>query len=564
MKRILVPLCVLAAVAAGEPFDDYCSRAERFGFSGAVLVARGGRILLAKGYGMADRANTVRNTDRTLFEIASATKQITAAAILKLEEQGKLSTGDSIAKHLPRVPEDCKDITVYHLLTHTSGVPRSAAGGGGADLGAAVAGYLRTKRSRKPGEAFEYWNGGYALLAGIVEQASGMSYMEYCRANLFQPAGMTHSGFTGDTHLDKEPMAVGYASDRPLRKAIGHPYGSYGWQYRGMGGSVHSVQDLYRWDRALYGDRVLKGPARAKLFKPHLSNYACGWYVTETPRKTRKIAHGGDVRGFHTYFLRFPDEDAAVIVVGNVDSVPMWPLAWNLEALLFGDKPKYPTPPKTIDLQAAVLDAVAGIYEISKGNRLVVRRDGAGVLVGAEGQGAVDLLNARFKLDRRVDRFDAEVGKAVQVTEKIGRGDVEMLRGLMLEWIPKTWPDVVKSKIWPAHEEKWGKLKSVRSLGASSAGRERVAITLALQHENGSARCKIVFQNGKLNIFDLKGPEFAASSRFLPASENRFVRFAWVGPTPPPLGVERDADGKVAAVVIQVPGTPVRAERLPD
>ena len=77
-------------------------------------------------------------------------------------------------------------------------------------------------------------------------------------------------------------------------------------------------------------------------------------------------------------------------------------------------------------------------------------------------------------------------------------------------------------------------------------------------------RCKIVFQNGKLNIFDLKGPEFAASSRFLPASENRFVRFAWVGPTPPPLGVERDADGKVAAVVIQVPGAPVRAERLPD
>ncbi|MFB3065721.1 MAG: serine hydrolase domain-containing protein, partial [Planctomycetota bacterium] len=123
--RITLALLVVTSLAAAgtQELEDYCSRAEKFGFSGAVLVAKDGKILLQKGYGYANRAQQVANTERTLFEIASATKPFTAAAILKLEEQGKLSTDDPIGKHLPGVPAGLQRVTVYHLLTHTSGMP---------------------------------------------------------------------------------------------------------------------------------------------------------------------------------------------------------------------------------------------------------------------------------------------------------------------------------------------------------------------------------------------------------------------------------------------------------
>ncbi|MHC4550736.1 MAG: serine hydrolase domain-containing protein [Planctomycetota bacterium] len=569
MRRIVVG-CVLflasrlfAGEDLGESLDDYLSRCEAFGFSGSALVARGGKVLLERGYGLADRDSGRSNAAHTLFEIASATKPFTAAAILKLEAEGRLSTGDPITKHLPGVPKALRDITIYHLLTHTSGMPRTAAGGGGHDLEAAVAAYLRTRRVRKPGERFEYWNGGYALLAGIVETVTGGTYMAYCRKHLFEPAGMTRTGFTGDAHLDEATMAVGYDGERALRKAAGHPYGSYGWQYRGMGGIVTSVADLYKWDRALYTDKVLGKAAREKAFRPHLPPYACGWYVVETDQGTRKIAHGGDVRGFHTQLARFPDEDAVVIVLGNVEQVPMWSISGNLERLLFGKTPTFPMPPETVELKAEDLHALAGTYELSDGSRFVVRQDGSGILIGAEGQAADDLLHARVRLARRADRFETQGQLAVRIVENLARGEVEMLRGLILDRIPRGWPDTLKRAIWPRHLERWGALRSARALGASLAGRERVQVVLALEHENGSARCRVVFEGGKLSIFDLSGPEFVASARCLPASKERFVRFAWVGPAPGPVIFEREDEGNVVALAIKlVIGGTVRCRKL--
>ncbi len=562
--RITLALLVVTSLGAAgtQELEDYCSRAEKFGFSGAVLVAKDGKILLQKGYGYANRAQQVANTERTLFEIASATKPFTAAAILKLEEQGKLSTDDPIGKHLPGVPAGLQKVTVYHLLTHTSGMPRTAAGGRGPNLAAAVRAYLAPGQARKAGEQFAYWNGGYALLAGIVERVTGGTYMDYCRKHLFAPAGMQKTGFTGDTHLNDEPMASGYSDGRAVRTAVGHPYRSYGWQYRGMGGIVTSVLDLYQWDRALYGDKVLSAKTKKKYFKPFLGKYACGWSVVETPRKTRRITHGGDVRGFHTYFARFPDEDAVVIVTGNVDGIPMWSVGGSLESILFDEERKWPVPPKTVQLKAAQLEALAGTYELSAGHELVVRPDGEAILVGAVGQRAVDLLQARTRFDEHPDRFKRESRIARDVVEGVATGDVEVLRGVMMRGIPESWPDAVKRSIWPKHVEQWGAFRSVRVIGAGPAGRGRVRIILALAHAEGTPRCRVELQNGRLAIFDLKGPEFLESARCLPVSRERFVRFAWVGPSPPPLRFERKGR-KVAAVVIKpVFGPAVRCKRI--
>jgi len=561
---ILWPAAV--ALAQEEPglektLDTHLQRCAAFGWSGSALVARGGEVILQKGYGFADRERGTRNTEHTLFEIASATKPFTAAAILKLAEQGKLSTGDPIGKHLPGVPEECGKITIFHLLTHTSGMPRSAGGGGGDDLERAVAGYLRAKPVREPGEECEYWNGGYALLAGIVEVVTGGTYMDYCRKHLFEPAGMTRTGFTGDTHLDAEAMAVGYSDGRPVRPAVGHPYRSYGWHYRGMGGIVTSVVDLYRWDRALRGDAVLTAATRKKAFRPFQSKYACGWYVLETVRGTRKIMHGGDVRGFHTQFARFPEDDAVIVVTCNVDGIPLFAVAGGLEGLLFGEQPKFPTPPATVELTGADLDAVTGAYALSDSDQLVVRREGQGILIGAVGQRAVDLLQARWGFQDRSDPFRESTRVAVEVTKKIARGDVQMLRDLVLDWIPKDWPDRVKGSIWPRHLGKWGEFRSARAIGASYVGRDRVQILLALEHEKGSARCRIVLQGGRLNIFDLNGPEFAVTAKCLPASKERYVRFAWVGPQSSPVLFERDDQGEVTALVIEVAGQTFRCRR---
>ncbi len=553
----LAALLMLPAIAAQKPPADnkelaaelhtYLRRCADFGWAGAALVAVDGAVVLQRGYGLADRGRTTPNIEHTLFEIASTTKQFTAAAILKLEAAGVLSTDDLISKHLPGVPAAFDDITIYHLLTHTAGMPRSGPSGSGDDLEAAVKAYFGARRDRDAGERFEYWNGGYALLAGIIERVSGKTYMDYCRTELFEPAGMTRSGFTGDELVS--PAAIGYDGDAPVRPATGHPYGSYGWQYRGMGGAVTSVVELYKWDRALRGDDVLPQRVREKMFKPFRANYACGWYVLQTPRGTRKITHGGAVRGFHTHFSRFPEDDVVVIVTSNVQGVPVWSIGATLEAMVFREQPKFPGPPATVRLGEQDLRALEGAYRLPDESRLVVRREGNGLRLGAEGQSAVDLL-----LMSRVEnpgRFGNEEEWAERVVKGVAGGDPEFLREIMLKWIPKTWPDRVVESIWPAQVEKWGELESVRVLGSSAVGRKRVRVILALEHERGSGRTRIEFQDGKLNIHDFNGPEFPATADFMPTSPTSFARFAFVGPPKPGIEFARGRGGVAKLVVHQ-------------
>src|SRR5436309_2315987 len=157
----------IVEAGAGAKLDAYVARCASFGWSGTVLVARAGKVLLQKGYG--DVSAGVASTPDTLYDLASLSKQITAAAVLRLAMQKKLDLDDPIAKHLAGVPPEHRDITIRHLLTHTSGFPRMGPGGGGPDLAKAVTRYLSGKTTSKPGRRFEYWNGGYALLAAIVE-----------------------------------------------------------------------------------------------------------------------------------------------------------------------------------------------------------------------------------------------------------------------------------------------------------------------------------------------------------------------------------------------------------
>jgi CubicO group peptidase (beta-lactamase class C family) len=362
-----------AAGETGRAIVAFVKRAEALGFSGAVLAARDGKVVAAAGAGHAELAGKVPVTPATLFEIASATKQFTAAAVMRLVQAGKLALDDPIGKHLPDVPANCKAITVRHLLQHTSGIPGTNSQGGGDDVRRVLPVFLRGGPRHEPGTHWEYWNQGYALLSEIVARAAGKSYVAYCEEELFRPAKLRATCFTGDAAPRGATVAVGRSARGPSRSALEHPYGSYGFQYRGMGGAVTSVWDLWRWDRALRGDDVLGAPAKAKLFEPGLRDYALGWFVKKERGRVVQ-SHGGGVRGFVCDVRRYPDDDGCLFVLCNRDDAPVRDVARAVEAILFGEAKGAVTPPRALDDDVAA--ALAGKYKDARGTELVVTRDG--------------------------------------------------------------------------------------------------------------------------------------------------------------------------------------------
>jgi CubicO group peptidase (beta-lactamase class C family) len=331
--------------AIGARIATFVEAAAAFGYSGAVIAARDGKVLAALGAGSADLAGEVPNDARTLFELASVTKQFTAAAVLVLVQDGKLELDDPIHRHLPDVPADCRTITIRLLLQHTSGIPAANARGSGDDLAAVVPKFLAGGPRHPPGTHWEYWNQGYALAAAIVERASGEPFTAFCKTRLFAPAHATTACFTGDPEPPRESgvaVAIGRGRREP-RSALEHPYGSYGFQYKGMGGAVASVWDLWHWDRALRGDTVLQAAAKRAFFAPGLSDYALGWYVrTRDGRRVQQ--HGGSVRGFLCDVRRLPDQNAFVAVLCNRGDAPMGEVANGVEAILFGATIDVPLP----------------------------------------------------------------------------------------------------------------------------------------------------------------------------------------------------------------------------
>ncbi len=290
---MILPLGALvlaaAATAAAPPDAGLGDKLDRWlvsaDFKGNVLVWKSGTAVLRKGYGLSDREAGVAYDADTVFSIGSITKQFTAAAILKLEMQGKLKVEDSIAKYLPGVPDDKKAITLHRLLTHTSGLESDFAGDYdpvGRDE--YVKRVLGSKLRTKPGEAYDYANAGYSLLGAIVEIVSGKSYESYLRENLFLPAGMKETGYI----LPKWPasrMAVGYRAGNRWGRINEKPWAADGpyWALKANGAISSTLDDMRRWHQALVADSLLSASEEAKMFAKRVqdgpgadSHHGCG------------------------------------------------------------------------------------------------------------------------------------------------------------------------------------------------------------------------------------------------------------------------------------------------
>jgi len=224
--------------------------------------------------------------------------------------------------------------------------------------------FLKGGPRHRPGTHWEYWNQGYALASEIVARASGKPYTEYCREALFAPAKMAATRFTGDEPPEGFTVAVGQSSHGKPRSALAHPYGNeYGFQYRGMGGAVCSVWDLWRWDRALRFDHpapLLGAKSRAELFKPGLKECALGWYVAMDKHGRWVQSHGGSVRGFACEVRRYPDHDGCLFVLSNRDDAPVRELTEGVQGILFGDPDELKVAPRP--LTGDTLNAIIGEY----------------------------------------------------------------------------------------------------------------------------------------------------------------------------------------------------------
>lgn len=363
----------------GARIVGFVKKCERIGFSGAVLAARNGRVVAAVAVGSADLEGKEPNTPATLFEIASATKQFTAAAVLRLVQDGKLKLDDPIGKALPGVPANCAAITIRHLLGHTSGIPGTNSNGGGTELEKVLPIFLAGGPRHEPGTHWEYWNQGYALASELVARGSGKAYTAYCKEALFAPAGMSATCFTGDAppKVEGVNVAVGRSVRGEPRSALAHPYGEYGFQYRGMGGVVTNVWDLWRWDRALHNlekGGVLGAGAQQELFKPGLNDYALGWFVRKDGRGKVAQSHGGGVRGFVCEIRRLPEDDGCVWVLANRDDAPVKQVAEAVQTMLFGGAAPVIDAPGTLAPDRVA--EIVGTYADAKGNVLMLREEG--------------------------------------------------------------------------------------------------------------------------------------------------------------------------------------------
>jgi CubicO group peptidase (beta-lactamase class C family) len=291
-------------------------------FTGTVLVAQEGQILLSKGYGFADIAGKVANTPDTKFRLGSLTKQFTAASILLLQERGKLKVEDPVKKYLPDVPAAWNDITIIHLLTHTSGIPNftsfpdyHSTESIAVTPGQLVARFRDKALDFPPGSAFRYSNSGYVLLGYLIEKVSGVPYARFVHDNIFEPLGMKSSGY--DSSKEKITLhATGY-----FMGAKGPEIASYiDMSIPFSAGALYSTtEDLLRWQRALHGGILLKPESLKQMTTPFKGGYAFGLFVAAGPDGGRVIRHSGGIEGFNTYLAHVTPGDVTVVVLANLN-----------------------------------------------------------------------------------------------------------------------------------------------------------------------------------------------------------------------------------------------------
>ena len=412
MKRIFICLLVFPVAAISQ--QNHAQLISRFmkgqhdyfHFNGNVLVAEKGKIIYQDALGYADY-NIKRMLDNnSVFELASLSKQFTAMGIMICKEKGLLNYDDKVIKFFPLFPY--ANISIRHLLTHTSGLPgyeeqfEKSWDHHKIAYNKDILTMLDREQDTlffKPGTKWKYSNTGYALLAAIIEKATGISYNNFMKANVFKPLGMEHT-FIYNTRRSGKKIPDNYAlgfvySDSLHRYIIPDSLAKFDYVYYLDGivgdGCVNSTTgDLFKWDRALYGNKLVSKTALDEMLSPLVqmssrdstSFYGFGVIVQPHTDKGKVISHSGGWPGYVTYISRFVDSNQTVIILSNNESsAPQFNA--GIQSILANEPLLMPYEHKAISIDTVLLDRYTGRYSafmtlvfIKKDGRLYRHRQG--------------------------------------------------------------------------------------------------------------------------------------------------------------------------------------------
>ncbi len=317
----------------------------RHQFSGSVLVARGGQVLLSSGYGMADLNQQVPNTPDTRFYLGSVTKQFTAMAILMLQHLGKLDVNDKLCAHLSECPPSWQPVTLHEVLTHTSGISQlDDSQLSAASPDAWINSFDNYSLEFPAGSQEDYCNICYQVLAYVVEKVSGEPYSQFIQQEILDPLNMKESGFDSAAHYSQPNHATGYESWQVEADQLGRENMDPRWSFLFGSGLLYStVSDLYLWDQALYTNTLISRQSLETAFTPYItsnlfptSRYGYGWFITRSPVPGHPLIwHDGVIDGFRNYIGRYIDDHITIIILSNLSTVDVLSLAHSIEQIVF-------------------------------------------------------------------------------------------------------------------------------------------------------------------------------------------------------------------------------------
>jgi CubicO group peptidase (beta-lactamase class C family) len=390
-----------ASAQAGKVDEYVQAEMQKRNIPGLSLaVVRNGEVVQAKGYGLANVELNVAATPETIYQSGSVGKQFTATLVMMLVEEGKLSLDDPIGKHIAGAPAIWQDITVRHLLTHTSGISNSL--------------YQKINMRQdytedelvqeiaalpldfQPGEKWNYSNPGYVMLGILIHKVAGKFYGDLLREKVFEPLGMTSARIIDEADIIPH-RADGYRLvDGALKN---QEWVAPKLNTTADGALYLTVLDMAKWDAALYSEKLLKRasldlmwtPAKLKEGKAVPMGYGFGW-VTGEVRGHRFVRHGGGWQGFSTNIVRYVDKKLTVIVLTNLAGVDAGVIADGIAGLYEPELTPEVIERKEVRIDPAVFDAYIGEYELAPGFVITISREEDRFWLQATGQQRAELF----------------------------------------------------------------------------------------------------------------------------------------------------------------------------
>lgn len=403
MKKITLISAVLLSITFITSGQSTASKLEQAvttfvnqeKFTGTVLISKQGEIILHKGYGFKNAETQTPNSSNTIYQIASLAKQFTAAVILKLQEQGKLSVQDKLSKYYPSYPNGDK-ITIHHLLSHTSGVYNytdnkefmTADQSKPVTLDYMIEQFIDKPLAFEPGTKFSYSNSGYTLLGYIIEKVTHKSYQKVLENLILKPLKLRKSGYNygllKDTNKSIGYNQYGVGNYKPATYV--HPSILYT-----TGALYSTANDLYRWHKALMGKFFLSSESLKALYTPVAGPYGYGWQVDSLFGKKR-VSHSGNVAGFKSNINRIPEDDVCVIVLSNSSSSQVGPMTMILMSILYEKPYQLPVVRKFIKLNTEILKQYTGTYQFSPQLTMIVSLENDKLFVQPSNQPKFEIL----------------------------------------------------------------------------------------------------------------------------------------------------------------------------